>query len=312
MYRSQKIAIIIPCLNEENFIQDTLKGIPTFADKIYVINDGSTDATQKIITSYRKKDKRIILIGNSINMGNGYSVTKGYKQAIQDNMDIACIVAGDNQCRIEYLENLIEKVVLHECDYAKANRFYHAKELNSMPHFRKFGNVAMSLVSKFASGYYSITDPLNSYSALSASTLKRMELDSISHRYDFENSLLFHLYMVGAKIKDVPVPARYDGEISDIKLKTYLPTVTKTIIKTYIKRVYYKYILFTFHPIAIFLIAGFILLLFGIGYGLKIMFEGSRGFISTPATVMLSVVPFITGFQLILNAIVLDIQNEPK
>ena len=57
---------------------------------------------------------------------------------------------------------------------------------------------------------------------------------------------------------------------------------------------------------------GFILLLFGIGYGLKIMFEGSRGFISTPATVMLSVVPFITGFQLILNAIVLDIQNEPK
>lgn len=314
MFKGKVISVSIPCYNEASFIGKTLLNIPDFVDKIYVIDDCSSDKSVQVITSLSNKDKRIMLIKNKKNMGNGYSVVQGFKMAIKDGSDTICIVAGDNQCRIEYLEKLVDGVVTDKYSYVKANRFTHIEELKTMSKFRQMGNIIMSLLSKFASGYYSILDPLNSYSAIDAAILKKIPLDQLSHRYDFENSFLLHMYLVNASIKDVSVPARYDGEKSDINLMTYVPTTSYTLIKSFISRIYYKYIFQTLHPIGLFMVFGSILLLFGLLYGLLILLNtikpGHNP--STSATVMISVVPFFIGFQLLLQAVVLDIQNEPK
>lgn len=304
----------IPCLNEESKIALTLESVPDFVDRIFVVDDGSTDHTLAVIRKAAKSDHRIVPIVNAKNMGNGYSVVAVMKKAIEENFDIYTIVAGDNQCRQEYLADLVEEVALDNCDYAKANRFNSPRELRQMPRFRKFGNIVMSFLNKFATGYYSIFDPLNSYSATKVSTLKKLDLDSISHRYDFENSYMFHLYLANARVKDVPVPAKYDSEVSGIKLSSYIPRTSKTLFKSFFARIYYKYFLFSLHPIALLLSSGLLLFLFGLVYGLLIFAHSLKpGHIpATTATVMLSVVPFIVGFQLLLYALVLDIQNEPK
>jgi glycosyltransferase involved in cell wall biosynthesis len=49
MYRGNKIAVVVPAYNEEELIQETMSGIPDYVDRIYVINDGSTDRTEEII-----------------------------------------------------------------------------------------------------------------------------------------------------------------------------------------------------------------------------------------------------------------------
>ncbi len=314
MYKNNKISMSIPCLNEEKFIDKTIANVPDFVDKIYVINDGSTDKTEKVVKDLAKKDKRITLINNEKNMGNGYSVIQAFKRAIKEDYDINCIVAGDNQCRQEYLEKLVDEVADDHCDYAKANRFVNLQELKQMPAFRKFGNVFMSFLNKFATGYYSIFDPLNSYSATKVNTLAKMDLDSISHRYDFENSYLLHMYLIDARVKDVPVPAKYEGEKSDIRLLSYTIRTSKTLFTSFFKRIYYKYIFFSLHPIALFMISGALLFLFGLIYGIVILIDSlqANSAPATTATVMLSVVPFIVGLQLLINAFVLDIQNEPK
>jgi glycosyltransferase involved in cell wall biosynthesis len=313
MYKGKRISMSIPCLNEEKLIGKTLAAVPDFVDKIFVVDDGSTDETSQVVEELAKADERIELLRNDQNMGNGYSVVRGFRESIRGDYDINCIVAGDNQCRQEYLADLVEEVASDACDYAKANRFSSTRDLN-MPPFRKFGNIVMSFVNKFATGYYSIFDPLNSYSATKVSTLKRLDLDSISHRYDFENSYLFHLYLAGARVKDVAVPARYEDEVSTIKLRSYIPATSKTLLTCTVKRFFYKYFLLSLHPIALFLVSGFLFFGFGLVYGLYI-FVQSLNVGHTPATtatVMLSVVPFIVGFQLLLYALVLDIQNEPK
>lgn len=311
MYRKKKIGVSIPCYNEENFIDKTLSALPEYVDKVYVTDDGSTDHTQQVIKKFVKKDPRIVLLVNTPNMGNGYSVVNGFKHAIKDNCDIACIVAGDNQYPTEYLSNLIDGVIDEKYDYVKGNRFFHKRELEQMPRFRKIGNVVMSIISKFASGYYSISDPLNSFSAININILKRMNLNDISHRYDFENSFLLHMYLNDATIKDIPVPAKYEGEESNIVLRTYVVYTSKTLIKSFFTRISQKYIVFSFHPVGLFLISGLTLFLFGLIYGVFIVLKSIGPQTASTATVMLSIVPFIVGFQLLLQAIVLDIQNEP-
>lgn len=189
MYKGLKVGVSIPCFNEEDFIGKTLDGLPDFIDKAYVVDDCSKDKSREVIKEYAKKDDRVVLLANEKNMGNGFGCVRGFKQAVDDGCDIACIVAGDNQCRQEYLGQLVEQVANGNCDYAKANRFVNMKELQAMPRFRKLGNIFMSFINKFATGYYSVFDPLNSYSATRITTLQQMDLDAISHRYDFENSL---------------------------------------------------------------------------------------------------------------------------
>ena len=113
----------IPCLNEEKLIGKTVSNIPGFIDKVYIVDDGSTDGTRSEIERLARLDKRIELLVNEKNMGNGFSVVRAFKEAIKHGYDINCIVAGDNQCRQEYLKDLVAEVADDNCDYAKANRF---------------------------------------------------------------------------------------------------------------------------------------------------------------------------------------------
>lgn len=49
MFRGTKIAVVVPAYNEEKLIQDTLRGIPDYVDRVYVVNDGSKDLTKERI-----------------------------------------------------------------------------------------------------------------------------------------------------------------------------------------------------------------------------------------------------------------------
>ena len=60
MYKEHSIGVVIPTKNEENHIKDTIETLPDFVDKIYVIDDGSTDKTAEIVKALT--DQRIHLI----------------------------------------------------------------------------------------------------------------------------------------------------------------------------------------------------------------------------------------------------------
>jgi glycosyltransferase involved in cell wall biosynthesis len=60
MYKEHSIGVVIPTYNEENHIKDTVETLPDFVDKIYVVDDGSTDRTAEIVKTLT--DQRIHLI----------------------------------------------------------------------------------------------------------------------------------------------------------------------------------------------------------------------------------------------------------
>ena len=95
MYQGKRLAIVVPSYNEENLIAETLKNMPAEADRIYVVDDASTDATGEIVRNF--EDQRIMLLCNSRNLGVGGTIVTGYKQALGEAMEIVVVMAGDNQ-----------------------------------------------------------------------------------------------------------------------------------------------------------------------------------------------------------------------
>ena len=55
MYKGNRITVVIPCLNEEEGIPLVLKQIPNFVDEIVVVDNGSTDRTAEIASSFGAK-----------------------------------------------------------------------------------------------------------------------------------------------------------------------------------------------------------------------------------------------------------------
>lgn len=321
MYKNKKISVSVPAYNEEKLIVKTLTLIPKFVDHVIVVNDASQDRTIKNIKDFLKTDNRVHLIDSKINTGVGGSIVKAHKKSIKLGSEILVVMAGDNQMDPQYLPVLLNEIILNNHDYVKGNRFFHLRDLKSMPLHRKIGNIFVTFLTKLCTGYWSISDPLNGYTALKSEKFKELNIESLEKRYDFEISMLKELYMINAKIKDVFIPARYGKEKSTIKglsfknPNSYFQTIirtNRTLFKGFLKRILIKYILFNFHPIALFLTSGSILFLFGLCYGIYIAIYSIGTESATTATVMLSVIPFILGFQLILQSIALDIQNEPK
>jgi glycosyltransferase involved in cell wall biosynthesis len=310
MYRNHKIAVSIPAYNEEKLIARTITTLPDFVDIAVVVDDCSADRTSEVVRELN--DPRVILLRNEENHGIGYTVIRGYKRAMEEGADILTHMPGDAQCDPAYLHALIDAVLDGECDYAKANRFFHSDALKAMPAFRRFGNIMISIFTKFATGYYSISDSQNSYSAIHSDVLKRVDLDDISPRYEYENSSLLHFSLANIRVKDVPVPAIYGDEESGINMAPFLMRAFRVMIKGFFRRIWEKYVLFSFHPIALFLFFGTVLVAWGMAFGAWVAIDSLGEDTATTGTVMLAVLPFLTGFQLVLSAIVLDIQNEPK
>ncbi len=128
-----------------------------------------------------------------------------------------------------------------------------------------------------------------------------------------ENTLLIALAIMDAKIKDEPVPAIYGDEVSTIPVFKTTVRALFVIWKGFWRRIFYKYIVYNFHPIALFFLSG--LFLGGIGLGVSIYLLYVRlvdGIAPSTGSVMLAVLPIILGFQLLLSAITMDMNNERK
>ena len=313
MYRDNIIALAIPAYNEEKLIYKTVETVPAYVDRIYVVNDASRDGTGKRLEELAAKHSRLTVITNPKNRGIGYSVTTGFKQAVKDGADIAGIIAGDAQCDPAYMQGMIDCLLDENVDYVKANRFLHAHALQQMPVYRRIGNIFITLLTKFATGYYSIFDTQNGYGMFRRSLLLKIPWELIGERYDYENTLLIALSILGAKVKDVAVPAIYGDETSTIKFWPVAMRALRVVSAGFWKRIYYSYVIYNFHPIALFLFSGLMLLLLGILIGVWIVvIRFMWGLTPSTGTVMLCVLPVLTGFQLVLTALMLDINRENK
>ncbi len=311
MYKNRRIAVVVPAYNEARLLGGVLRSLPDFVDHIIAVDDCSADQTPAVIRAC--EDARVVGLSTPANQGVGGATLTGYARALELDADVIVKMDGDGQMAPEYLAPLLDAVVEQGYDYAKGNRFMAGASLKGMPRHRVFGNVVLTFLNKLASGYWHVFDPQNGYTAITADALKRLDFDSIHRRYFFENDMLIGLNLLNARVRDVAIPARYGTEESKLNPLGAGLKFPMLFAPRLWRRVYRKYVLHDFSPIALFLFAGLLLMAWGVLFG---AFEWAKsiwtGHPATTGTVMVAVLPLILGFQLLLQAVVLDIQETPK
>ena len=307
LFRAYKIGVVVPAYNEERLIQETIDGIPAYVNRIYVINDCSTDHTAEIINN--AKDLRVVPIHHEVNRGVGAAIITGYKRALEDRMDLVAVMAGDNQMDPHQLPRLILPIIEGKADYTKGNRLLSQKMRQGMSNWRAFGNGLLTLITKIGSGYWHISDPQNGYTVISKYALKTLYLDSIYTYYGYCNDMLIKMNAFGMRVVDVTMPARYGTEKSKIKYGKYIFKVAPMIFMGFLWRLKMKYMILDFHPLVLFYIASMVLVPFGFLFGVwiilqKIVFHGS---VSTNYP-LLDVFISLMGIQLLFFAMFFDMQ----
>lgn len=308
-----RIAIVLPAYNEERRIAETLRGLPTYVRHIIVVDDCSRDATSEVVASLAQDDARIELIRHEKNQGVGGAMITGLTRARELQAQLVVKMDGDGQMSSADLPALLRPLINGQADFAKGNRFHDFLALTQMPPLRRAGNMGLSFLTKAAVGYWNIADPCNGYVALRGEVLSALPLSSLQKSYFFETSLLAQLFLLGAVIRDVPMPARYGQEQSKLRISRVLLEFPPKLLGCLLRRLVLKNFIYDFSMESLYLLAALPLLLGATLYGgWNWLHYAWLGIGAPTGTVVIPAMMIILGFQLLLSAIGEDVRNVPQ
>ena len=311
MYKDKVISVVVPAHNEQKLIQKVLQDLPHWVDQIFVIDDFSQDATSDKVRERMETDYRIVLIRHEENRGVGAAICTGYKASLENDVDIAVVMAGDAQMDPADLENLIRPVALEGVDYAKGNRLFHGDAWDIIPRHRYIGNSVLSLLTKIASGYWHVADTQCGYTAISKRALALVDLKNVYPRYGMPNDLLVKLNIVDCSVRDVPVRPVYNiGEISEIRVTRVVITISRLLVTCFFRRLVGKYVIRDFHPLVFFYTLGLIAFPAGALTGFYLFLHRIFSGPVSATSALFSVFLVISGLQFLLFAMWFDMENN--
>ena len=220
MYQGMSIGVVIPARNEAEHISSVLSGIPSFVDKVVVVDDGSTDGTGDLAGN-----AELVRIEGE---GVGSAIDHGHRKLLEvmDTEFISVVMAGDGQMDPDDMESLITPIINRQAHHSKGERLDRA---GKMPLYRRFGTFILTILTTLACGQ-TIRDPQCGYTATSSEVLKSWNWERSWKGYGYPNWWLMALSEMGWRISHVPVKAIYEGQKSGIRISSFLPKVALMLL----------------------------------------------------------------------------------
>ena len=308
MFEGARVAVVVPCFNEELLIGRVIETMPDFVDRIYVVDDASSDSTAEIVERHvLDSPGRVTLVRHEDNQGVGGAIASGYEAARAEGFDVTAVMAGDAQMDPTELEALITPIVAGECDFTKGNRLVSGDAWKIIPRVRYLGNAMLSLLTKIVSGYWHVADSQSGYTAANQRVLQTIDWERMHRRYGQPNDLLVRLNVHSFRVRDIPVRPVYGiGEVSGVRPILLIPRLVWLLFRLFFHRMLHKYVIRDFHPLLFFYLSGLVLLPTGIALGsylvvIRILYGPVAG-----TSALLAAFLVITGLQFIFFAMWFD------
>lgn len=204
MKKNPKVLLIIPAYNEEKNILTVYKNICDYNKKakikldVVFINDGSIDATEKILCENNINHIRLIQ-----NLGIGGAVQTGYKYALYNDYDIAIQFDGDGQHNVNYVEALIKPILEENVDMTIGSRFIDSSSSEFKSSFLR--RVGIKLISSCIH-FKTRVRIYDTTSGFRASNKNAIAMFAIHYPLEYPEPISsVDVILSGMKIKEVPV-----------------------------------------------------------------------------------------------------------
>lgn len=306
-YSRSKVCAIVPAYKVATQINSVITSLLAYVDHIIVVDDECPEDSGLKVIEFFQGNENITLITLAKNLGVGGAVMAGYRLAAQKGYLILVKVDGDGLMNPAYIPSLVHPIISGEADYTKGNRFFEPDGLRQMPIPRLIGNAGLSFLAKLSTGYWQIMDPTNGFTAIHAGVLPWIKMENIASRYFFETDMLFRLGLINAVVIDIPMPAKYGEEVSNLRIGPAMLEFAGKHIHRFGKRLLYQYFLRGFSLGSLCLIIALPLLFFSLIYGFYGWHQSvTTGITASAGRIMLSALPAIFGVQLLLAFFSLD------
>lgn len=315
-----RVAVVIPCYKVERQVERVVRGIPDWVGHVIAVVDASPDGTRAKLDALRAGgEARLTVIEHEVNQGVGGAMQTGFQEALRLGVDVVVKMDGDDQMNPADLPHMVAPLLDGRADVTKGNRYGSRSSVQQMPLVRIAGNAGLTFLVKAASGYWNIFDPANGYVALRREVLERLKIARLPKRYFFESGLIIELGILRAVVRDVPIQAKYGDEESNLSVGRTLVGFPPRLVMGLLRRVFWRHFVHDFSAVSLFLLFGLPLFAGGLAYGAWVWWELNRLSLAsdvpayaTAGQVMLAAMPMILGFQMLLQAVVLDIAAVPR
>lgn len=213
-------------------------------------------------TIYNDNDSDKIVLIDEENSGKGAAIANGYRWCREHAIDCVATMDGDGQMNPRELERVISPIICEGIDFVKTNRLRHPMAESVIPRKRHWGNSILSILTKIASGYWRAGDSQTGYIAMSAHAIESFPLHTIYRSYGCPNDIMVKLNIANCTMREIVVEPVYNvGEQSKMKIYKVIPRLSFLLIRLFFHRLNKKYFQQDFHPLWIFYMLGFLLLI---------------------------------------------------
>jgi len=196
---SMKLACL-PAYNEETAIGSVILKTKQYADKVVVIDDGSTDDTVTIAQLAGAE-----IVRHERNKGYGAAIQSCFNVAKAENADVMVILDADGQHYAEEIPKLINPVLNEGYDFVIGSRFLNKD--TKLPYYRKLGIQFLTKCTTI-SMEQAITDSQSGFRAYSKNAINKLQ--SSIKGMGIGSELIISAHEAGLKIQEVPIRCKYD------------------------------------------------------------------------------------------------------
>ena len=207
MYKSLKITVISPCLNEEQGIEQVLRSMPEFVDEVIVVDNGSTDKTSDVARAYGARVIREDVRGYGRSYKTGFAFAKG---------DIIITLDGDHSYPPDAISYLLEAFLHLDVDFLNASRFP-VRDRKAMSFKHKMGNLILSLAMSIL--YFRwVRDSQSGMWVFRRSILKSMKL--VSDGMAFSEEIKIEA-LKSNRVRFAEISIMYTSRLGEVKLNPW-------------------------------------------------------------------------------------------
>jgi glycosyltransferase involved in cell wall biosynthesis len=243
------VIAVIPAFNEERFIASVVHKARWSAERVIVVDDGSSDLTGLLAEA---AGAEVIYLES--NQGKAKALSAGFRRALSYAPKAVVMLDGDAQHEPSEIPSLVGPILEGRVDVVVGSRFLKS---NPIPFWRRIGQWGLNLATNHTSGLR-LTDTQSGFRAFSPTALQQLHFESPG--LSLESEMQFHLKAAGLKVLEVPIGVRYDDPPKRNPFAQGF-RILETIVGLVTRK----------HPLLILTLPGALLTLLGVYFGVEVL-----------------------------------------